>query len=227
LAIVTLPLTGPDRASGDIDSEQMLRVAQWADEHSFGEIRATQRQSLVLAEVPQGDLPALWLKAKAAGLAGIDAGSLADILACPGADFCSLANARPAPLVREIQAHFGDPGLLARLGPIRVSLSGCMNGCAHHLLADIGLRGIDKKGIEHFQIGVGGRQGTDARFAEILGPAIPADRTPAALERLANAYLAYRRDAEPFAQTVARLGILPFRLALYADAEETREPANA
>lgn len=226
-AIVTLTLKGPDRAPGDVTSEQMLELAQWADAYSFGEIRVSQRQDLVLADVPQSDLPALWLKARAAGLAATDAGLLADIVACPGGDYCSLANARSIPLAQTIQTRFRDPELLARLGQIRVNLSGCMNGCAHHPVADIGLRGIDKKGAEHYQIGIGGRQGTDARFAAVLGPAIPADRVPAALEQLASTFLAYRRDGEPFAQAVARLGIAPFRSALSAGAEVARELADA
>ena len=226
-AIVTLTLKGADRAPGDVASAQMLQVAQWADEHSFGEIRVTQRQNLVLADVPQADLPALWLKARAAGLAATGAALLADIVACPGGDYCSLANARSIPLAQAIQARFADPELLARLGQIRVNLSGCMNGCAHHPVADIGLRGIDKKGAEHYQIALGGRQGTDARFAEVLGPAIPAEQVPAALERLTGAYLAYRRDGEPFARAVERLGIAPFRSALYTGAEGARELADA
>lgn len=226
-AIATIALKAPERAPGDLDSERMRLIADWADDHSFGEIRVTQRQNLVLADVPQSDLPALWHKIRAAGLAGSAAGLLADLVACPGGDYCSLANARSAPLAQAIQARFGDAESLARLGPIRVNVSGCMNGCAHHAVADIGLRGIDKQGVAHYQIAIGGRQGTDARFAEVLGPAIPADRVPAALERLASAYLAYRRDGESFAEAATRLGLPTFRAALSDAAAAARAPAPA
>jgi sulfite reductase (NADPH) hemoprotein beta-component len=113
-----------------------------------------------------------------------------------------------------------------RLGEIRVNLSGCMNGCAHHHVADLGIRGIDKQGAEYYQIAIGGRQGAVTRFADLIGPAFPAERVPAAIERLLCAYLAYRRDGESFGETVRRIGIAPFQAAAYGPVQRTREPAH-
>ncbi|WP_295445872.1 nitrite/sulfite reductase [uncultured Thiodictyon sp.] len=227
-AIVTLSTKRVDNAPGDVSAEQLRQAAQWADDYSFGEVRVTQRQNLVLVQVRQSDLHGLWRQAAIAGLANPNIGLLTDIIACPGGDECDLANARSVPLVNAIQARFADQGLLERLGALVVNCSGCMNGCAHHQVADIGIRGIDKQGAEYYQLGLGGRAGVDTRFGTVIGPAIAAAEVPATLERLLGAYLNHRRESEPFSDTVRRIGNTPFATAAYGAAERAvRELARA
>nr|WP_295436492.1 hypothetical protein [uncultured Thiodictyon sp.] len=224
-AIVTLSTKHQDQAPGDLSAARMQAIARWADDYSFGEVRVTQRQNPVLAQVRRTDLHALWCQAAAAGLATPNVGLLTDIVACPGGDYCSLANARSIPLTHAIQARFADQDLLERLGDLVVNCSGCMNGCAHHQLADIGIRGIDKQGAEYYQFGLGGSHGEETRFGIVIGPAVPAAEVPAALERLLSAYLAQRRVGEPFAATLQRIGSQPFATAAYGARERDPRPA--
>ncbi|WP_295387779.1 nitrite/sulfite reductase [uncultured Thiodictyon sp.] len=225
-AIVTLSTKRSDRAPGDVAAAQLRQVADWADDYSFGEVRVTQRQNLVLAQVRQSDLHALWRQAVPAGLATPNIGLLTDIVACPGGDECDLANARSVPLTKAIQARFADQGLLEEVGALVVNCSGCMNGCAHHQIADIGIRGIDKQGAEYYQLGIGGRAGADTRFGAVIGPAIPAAAVPAAVARLVDTYLSYRASGEPFADTVARIGHRPFATAAYGSAAPAPRPVR-
>jgi sulfite reductase (NADPH) hemoprotein beta-component len=226
-AIVTVSTKRRDDPPGDVTAGQMLRIAQWADEYSFGEIRVTQRQNLVLADVRRSDLYALWTKIRETGIADPNSGLLTDIVACPGGDYCSLANARTITLANAIAERFADQAQVERLGPIAVNLSGCMNGCAHHHLGNIGIRGIDKQGAEYYQIGIGGISGRATGFGDVIGPALPADRVPAAIERLTAVYLAYRRDGESFVETVARIGSAPFKTAAYGTPNRNRETEHA
>jgi sulfite reductase (NADPH) hemoprotein beta-component len=220
-AIVSLSTKRADQAPGDLTAVQMLEIAQWADDYSFGEVRVSLRQHLVLAQVRRADLYALWRQADAAGLATPNVGLLTDLLACPGADYCSLANVRTIPLVRAIQERFAYQDLAERVGELVLNCSGCMNACAHHPLAHIGLRGVNKQGAEYFQISIGGSHRDETRFGATLGPAVPAAEVPATLERLVGAYLGYRRAGEPFIDTVRRIGCAPFATVAYGSPERT------
>jgi sulfite reductase (NADPH) hemoprotein beta-component len=174
-----------------------------------------------LTPVRVADLYALWRQVDAAGLATPNVGLLTDLLACPGADYCSLANVRTLPLAQAIQERFADQDLLERVGELVLNCSGCMNACAHHPLAHIGLRGVNKQGVEYFQISLGGRHRDETHFGTVIGPAVSAAEVPATLERLVGAYLGYRRAGEPFIDTVRRIGRAPFATAAYGSPERT------
>ena len=222
--IVTVSTKHPGQAPGDITAGQLQEVARWADAFSNGEVRVSLRQNLVLTPVREADLYALWRQVDAAGLATPNVGLLTDLLACPGADYCSLANVRTIPLAQAIQERFADQDLAERVGELVLNCSGCMNACAHHPLAHIGLRGVNKQGAEYFQISLGGSHRDATRFGAPLGPAIPAAEVPATLERLVGVYLGYRRAGEPFIDTVRRIGRAPFATAAYGSPE--RPPSN-
>lgn len=216
---VTLSLKPHGQAPGDISSEQMWTVADLADEYSFGELRSSHEQNLILADVKLSDLFALWEKARANGLASPNIGLLTDIICCPGGDFCSLANAKSIPIAKAIQMQFDNLDYLHDIGEMELNISGCMNACGHHHVGHIGILGVDKDGSEWYQVSIGGKQGNDASLGTVIGPSFSADEMPGVVQRLIEVYIQERTPEERFIDTVRRLGVAPFKAHVYAKNE--------
>ncbi|MEY3950481.1 MAG: hypothetical protein RJB21_239 [Pseudomonadota bacterium] len=204
-------------APGDVTTAQMLAIADLADKYSFGEIRATHEQNLVLADVEQSKLYALWLEAKEQGLVLPNIGYLTDIIACPGGDFCSLANAKSIPIANDIQKRFDDLDYLHDLGDISLNISGCMNSCGHHHVGNIGILGVDKDGQEWYQVTLGGEQGLNAAIGKVIGPSFFAEDMPEVISKVIDVYVEKREPSEKFVDTVHRIGIAPFKERVYAE----------
>ncbi|MCG8598394.1 MAG: nitrite/sulfite reductase [Kiloniellales bacterium] len=217
-AIASISLKPNGGIPGDATAEQMEAVADLAERHSFGEIRVTHKQNLVLPHVRKAELYALWQGLKAAELAASNIGLLSDIIACPGLDYCNLANARSIPIAQEISRRFDNLRRLHDLGPISLNISGCINACGHHHVANIGILGVDKKGEEFYQITLGGSSTEDAAIGKIVGPAFSGDQVPGAIQDIVDTYLAQRRGRETFVDTYRRVGLAPFKEKLYAPA---------
>ena len=218
-SIVNLSLKAPGRAPGDLDADRMDAVADLADRYSFGQIRITHRQNLVLVDVEQRKLEALWRALKALGLATPNIGQLTDIVCCPGLDFCSLANARSIPVAEDLGLHFVDVDRLALVGDLTLNISGCMNACGHHHVGNIGILGVDKRGQEYFQLTLGGCSDESASLGDRLGPALPQSEVPGAIEAIVETYLGLREDGERFLDTYRRVGLEPFKQAVYEGAD--------
>jgi sulfite reductase (NADPH) hemoprotein beta-component len=201
---------------GDITSEQMEAVADLADRVSFGLVRSTHTQNLLLADVPQRELHTLWRQLAALGLAMPNIGTLTDMIACPGLDFCALANAGTIAVARQIQQRFDDLDYLYDLGEIEIKMSGCMNACGHHHVGHIGVLGVDKHGEEWYQISVGGSASGFTALGEVLGPSVRQHEVAPTIERVVETYRALRREEERFIDTVRRVGLVPFRESAYA-----------
>lgn len=216
---VTLSLKPHGKAPGDITSEQMHVVADLADAYSFGELRSSHEQNLILADVQVSDLFAVWEKAREAGLATPNIGLLTDIICCPGGDFCSLANAKSIPIAEAIQMQFDNLDYLYEIGDLELNISGCMNACGHHHVGHIGILGVDKDGSEWYQVTVGGKQGNDASIGAVIGPSFSAEEMPGVVQRLIEVYVRERQDDERFIDTVRRLGVAPFKAHVYAEKE--------
>lgn len=214
-AIVTLPLKKTGFTPGDITSEQMEALADLADEYSFRETRNTHQQNIVLADVEQRKLFELWQKLTPLGLANPNLDLLTDVICCSGGDFCALANAKSIPVAEAIQVRFDDLDYLHDLGRIDFNISGCMNACGHHHVANIGVLGVDKKGEEFYQIAVGGKQGFDAKIAKILGPSVARAEVTDVIAKLLNFYVDKRIEGEEFVETYYRLGHDQFKGAVY------------
>ena len=212
---VTVVLKGHGYAPGDITADQMEWLAGLADDFSFGQLRTTHEQNIVLADVEEQHLNSLWKALQARGLAKSYAGMLTDLISCPGGDFCSLANARSLPVAAAIHQRFEDADYLYDLGPIDLNISGCMNACGHHHIGHIGILGVDKKGEEFFQVSVGGRQGNSAKIGTILGPSFSASDIPEVIQKLLDTYLKNRQPEELFIETCDRIGVAPFKEAVY------------
>ena len=204
-AIAVISLKPYGGIPGDASAEQMDAVADLADRYSAGEIRITHQQNLVLPHVRRTDLYALWTELGRLGLATANRGLISDIIACPGLDYCNLANARSIPIAQALSERFADRE--DELGDLSIKISGCVNACGHHHVGNIGILGIDKRGEEAYQIAVGGDEGTAAALAKIVGPAVSADEVPDAVERLLNVYLEHRRPDEDFIATLRRVGL--------------------
>jgi sulfite reductase (NADPH) hemoprotein beta-component len=227
-AAVTLSLKRTGVPPGDLTADQMDAVADLADRYSFGELRVTHEQNLVLADVRQRDLHALWIEARGFGLATPNIGLLTNIIACPGGDFCSLANARSIPIAEAIQRRFDDLDYVFDIGELDLNISGCMNACGHHHVGHIGILGVDKNGEEWYQVEVGGSQtrvpGAPAALGRVVGPSFSADEVPDAIERLIEVYLEQRdSDAERFIDVVHRIGVAPFKERVYGNTGQRRE----
>jgi len=217
-AIVTLSLKPEGGPPGDATAEQMEAVAELADRYSFGEIRVGHDQNLVLPHVARRDLFALWLTLDRFGLATPNVGFVSDIIACPGLDYCSLANARSIPLAQELTRRFRDLRRIRDIGRLHINISGCVNACGHHHAGHIGLLGVEKNGQEFYQITVGGRADQHARLGTLIGAALPYDEAIEAVESLVETYLALRAGpGEKFIDTVDRVGLKPFQERIYAD----------
>lgn len=203
---------------GDASADQMDAVADLADRFSFGEIRVSHVQNLVLPHVRQADLPALWDRLKAAGLATPNVNLITDIIACPGMDYCALATARSIPIAQRISERFADLDRQLAIGPLHVNISGCINACGHHHVGHIGLLGVDKRGEEVYQITLGGSATNDAAIGELIGPAFSAAEAVDAVETLVRVYVEHRDPGETFKDTYRRIGPAPFKEALYGAA---------
>ena len=215
-AVVTISLKATGYAPGDISAEQMETVAELADEFSFGEIRSSHQQNLILPYVRKSDLYALWQGAKEAGLATPNIGLLTDMICCPGGDFCALANAKSIPVGEAIQQKFDDLDYLHDLGEIELNISGCMNACGHHHIGHIGILGVDKKGQEFYQICLGGSQDREASIAKILGPSFKQSEVPDVVATILQTYIDQRQEDESFLDTYRRIGLDPFKERVYA-----------
>ena len=217
-AAVTLSLKKTGVAPGDATADQMDAVADLADRYSFSELRVSHEQNLILADVRQADLYDVWKEAKALGLATPNIGLLTNIIACPGGDFCSLANAKSIPVAEAIQRRFDDLDYLHDIGELDLNISGCMNSCGHHHIGHIGILGVDKQGAEYYQISIGGAQGNDAALGKVIGPSVSQAEVPAVIESLIELYLERREsEAELFVDVVRRIGVEPFKEYVYGN----------
>src|SRR6478735_7847028 len=216
-AIVTLSLKPVGGPPGDATADQMDAIADLAEKYSFGEIRVGHEQNLALPHVARRDLPALWMALDKIGVATPNVNLISDIIACPGLDYCSLANARSIPVAEEITRRFKDLDLAHSLGRLHINISGCINACGHHHIGHIGILGVEKNGEEYYQVTVGGRADENAELGKILGPAVPYGEIADVVEDIAAAYLELReRPDELFVDTVKRLGVEPFKERVYA-----------
>jgi sulfite reductase (NADPH) hemoprotein beta-component len=216
-AIVTLSLKPEGAPPGDATSDQMDAIADLAERYSFGEIRVGHEQNLVLPHVAQRDLPALWRALDDVGVATPNVGLVSDIIACPGLDYCSLANARAIPVAQELTRRFRDHELARDLGPLHINISGCINACGHHHVGNIGLLGVEKNGEEFYQITLGGRADEAAELGALLGPAVPYAEVADVVEEIVATYLELRDGpGESFLAAFKRLGVEPFRERAYA-----------
>ncbi|MDP3843426.1 MAG: nitrite/sulfite reductase [Oxalobacteraceae bacterium] len=213
-AVLSLKKTGVP--PGDATAEQMDFVADLADRYTFGELRVTHEQNLVLADVKQSLLFKLWNEVKAHGLATPNIGLLTDIICCPGGDFCSLANAKSLPIAAAITERFDNLDFQHDIGEIELNISGCINACGHHHVGSIGVLGVDKDGSEWYQVSIGGAQGNNAAIGKIIGPSFSAQQMPEVIDRLLQVYVRERFEDERFVDTAQRLGVAPFKEHVYA-----------
>ena len=216
-AAVFISLKAPDMPPGDITDVQLDAVADIADAYSFGEVRATHRQNLLLADVKQADLYTVWQKLVTLGLATPNIGTATDMICCPGLDFCSLANAGSIGIAKEINEALDDLDYIHDIGELKINMSGCMNGCAHQSVGHIGILGVDKKGAEWYQITLGGSSENNAAIGERLGPAVAKDEITSAITTILDVYIKNRLEEETFLEAVNRLGITPFKEQVYAN----------
>ncbi|MQT11351.1 nitrite/sulfite reductase [Segnochrobactrum spirostomi] len=215
-ASLTISLKPIGGIPGDATAEQMEAVADLVETYGFDEVRVSHEQNLVIPHVALDDLPEVYAGLVAAGLATANAGLLSDIIACPGLDYCALANARSIPIAQAISERFADLGRQREIGPLSIKISGCINACGHHHVGHIGILGVDRKGEEFYQITLGGAPGEDAAIGEIVGPGFPAEGVPDAIETIVDTYIAQREGPhEPFLAALRRVGHAPFKEALY------------
>ena len=217
-AIVDISLKKPGETPGDCSAEQMELLADLGARYSQDEIRVHYEQNLILPHVKLDDLPALWKALGALDLDTPNRGLVTDIIACPGLDYCALANARAIPIAQQIALKFADPALAEKVGELGIKISGCINACGHHHIGAIGILGVDKKGEEFYQITLGGSAEAEASLGQALGPAVPANKVADAVDTLVEVYLRERQDGERFLDTFRRTGLAPFKEAVYASA---------
>ncbi|MDD5214479.1 MAG: nitrite/sulfite reductase [Methylococcales bacterium] len=215
--VVFLSLKPRDVAPGDLTSAQLDAIADLAERYSFGEVRSTHRQNLVFADVKQADLFQLWQLLSALNLATPNIGTATDIICCPGLDFCELANAGSIGIAKEINEILDDLDYLHDIGDVNINMSGCMNGCAHQSVGHIGILGVDKKGVEWYQITLGGSSSNEAAIGERLGAAVAKDEIAPAIDTILKVYIEQRLEEESFLETVNRVGLEPFKAKVYAN----------
>ncbi len=214
---VFISLKAPDSPPGDITHTQLDAIADLSDQYSFGEIRTTHRQNLVLADVKQADLHQLWQNLNTLDLATPNIGTITDIICCPGLDFCSLANAGSIGITKQINEAIDNQDYIHDLGDIKINISGCMNGCAHQSVGHIGILGVDKKGVEWYQITLGGSSENEAAIGDRLGPAVAKEHVVKTITTILDVYIQQRLEDESFLNTVKRVGITPFKEQVYAN----------
>jgi len=212
---VTISLKPAGGIPGDATAEQIDLMADLAERYAFDELRVTHTQNIVLAHVRKADLYAIWQALDAAGLASANLDLIGDMIACPGLDYCSLANARSIPVAQKISERFADTGRQRELGELKLKISGCINACGHHHAGHIGILGVDKKGVENYQLLLGGSGAEDVSIAKIVGPGFDEDGVVDAVETVTNVYLGARLAGERFVDTYRRIGMEPFKEALY------------
>jgi len=213
---VTLSLKATSVAPGDVTTDELFAIADLADQYSFGEVRSTHKQNVVLADVQQDQLFELWEKLKGLGFATANIGCLTDVICCPGGDFCSLANAKSIPIAEQIQRQFDDLDYLYDLGEIELNISGCMNACGHHHIGNIGILGVDKKGEEYYQVSLGGCSGRDAKVGKIIGPSFFENDIANVVTKIIDVFVEKRIEGESFLSTYERVGMAPFKERVYA-----------
>ncbi|MFZ2727394.1 MAG: nitrite/sulfite reductase [Methylococcaceae bacterium] len=214
---VFLSIKAPEVAPGDLTDSQLDSIADLADKYSFGEVRTTHRQNMILADVKQSDLFALWQTLTQLNLATPNIGTVTDMICCPGLDFCELANARSIGVAKEINQALDDMDYIHDLGDIKINMSGCMNGCAHQSVGHIGILGVDKKGVEWYQLTLGGSSENEAAIGERLGPSVAKDEVTKAVTTILQVYVEKRLGSEEtFLNTVKRIGLEPFQEKVYA-----------
>ena len=214
-AVAHISLKHEARPPGDITDEQLDLVAELADEYSFGEVRTTHEQNLVLADVKRSDLFALWKRLEAGQLATPNIGHITDMICCPGLDFCALANAGSIAVAKQLTDHFADLDKQYELGELKLKMSGCINACGHHHVGHIGILGVNKNDQEYYQIMLGGSAEDDASLGRWLGPAIAQTEVSSAIEKIVNVYVQQREDGERFLDVYRRIGREPFKEAVY------------
>ncbi|RVV98864.1 nitrite/sulfite reductase [Mesobaculum littorinae] len=225
-AIVSISLKAHGATPGDATAAQMRAMADLAERYAYGELRISHEQNVILPHVARADLPAVHAGLKEAGLATANIGLISDIIACPGMDYCALATARSIPIAQEIATRFDELKLEHDIGQLKIKISGCINACGHHHVGHIGILGLDRAGVENYQITLGGDGTEDAAIGTRTGPGFSADDIVPAVERIVGAYLEHREGAdEPFLQTYKRLGMAPFKAALYPEAQEKANAA--
>jgi sulfite reductase (NADPH) hemoprotein beta-component len=217
-AIANISLKPVGEPPGDASSDQMDLVADLAEEFSFGEIRVTHAQNLVLPHVERESLPDLYDRLAPAGLANANIGLLSDIICCPGLDYCALANARSIPIATQITERFADQGRLERIGEMQIKISGCINACGHHHVGHIGILGVDRKGEEHYQVQIGGSADENATLGKILGRGFSGDEVVDIVEKIVDVYEELREGEERFIDTYRRVGQQPFKEKVYGAA---------
>ncbi len=213
--IATISLKPVGGIPGDASADQIRLMADLARDHSFDELRVTHAQNIVLPHVRKGDLYRLWQQLDAAGLSTPNLDQIGDIIACPGLDYCSLANARSIPLAQKISQRFADQARSDDIGELKLKISGCINACGHHHAGHIGILGVDKRGLENYQLSLGGCEGADTSLGKITGPGFDEDGIVDAVEKATNVYLAKRAEGERFLDTYRRIGMEPFKEAIY------------
>jgi sulfite reductase (NADPH) hemoprotein beta-component len=216
--IIEVSLKAIGETPGDATSDQMDVIADLAERYGQDDIRVTHEQNLVLPHVRLDDVPAVFAGLQAAGLASANVNLISDIIACPGLDYCALANARAIPVAQQIAQTCADPDRAEAIGELKIKISGCINACGHHHVGHIGILGVDKKGEEFYQLTLGGSGAEDAAVGKMLGPALPYDKVAGAIDTLVEVYLRERKDGERFLDTYRRTGVEPFKEAVYADA---------
>ena len=218
-AIVEVSLKAIGQTPGDATAEQLDVIADLAERYSLDDLRVTHAQNLVLPHVKLDDLAAVHAALDAAQLATANIDLASDIIACPGLDYCALANARAIPIAQDIARKFADPDRAEKVGELKIKISGCINACGHHHVAHIGILGVDKKGEEFYQLSLGGSGAEDASIGKILGPGLSADKVAPAIDALVDRYLNIRAGEERFLDTYRRVGLEPFKEAVYAQAD--------
>ena len=226
-ACVTLSLKSTGAAPGDLSDAGMEAVAALAEDFGFGELRVSHEQNLILPDVRVADLPTVYRAARALGLAHPNIGLITNIIACPGGDYCSLANARSIPVAQALQERFDDLDYQYDIGELDLNISGCMNACGHHHVGHIGILGVDKHGEEFYQVSIGGSQSAPAALGRVIGPSLRQDEIPDVVESMIRRYLALRdSEFERFVDVVRRVGIEPFKETVYGDKARS-EPSTA
>ena len=221
-AAVTLSLKRTGVPPGDATADQMESIADLADRYSCGELRVTHEQNLLLPDVRQSELYDVWHEARRLQLATANVGTITNIIACPGGDYCSLANAKSIPVAEAIQRRFDDLDYVYDIGELDLNISGCMNSCGHHHIGHIGILGVDKQGAEYYQISIGGAQGNEASLGKVIGPSVSQGQVPDVIEKLVETYLAHREaETERFIDVVRRIGIEPFKERVYGPHKES------
>jgi len=224
-AVVTISLKPHGGIPGDASADQIRLMADLAKDHSFDELRVTHAQNIVLPHVKKADLYTLWQKLDAAGLGTANLDLIGDIIACPGLDYCSLANARSIPVAQKISERFAPRE--NELGELKLKISGCINACGHHHAGHIGILGVDRKGVENYQLLLGGSEGADTSLGTITGPGFDEDGIVDAIEKATDVYIANKEGQERFLDTYRRIGMAPFKEAIYAPGTQKKgEPAN-